>query len=314
MSVVLIVALLLGLGGGTSAIAERAVPGEALYGFKTKINEGVRSLVALSAEAKADWEAQVAVRRLEEAEKLAAESRLDAETRAQLEANFESFADRAEERLEKIRETDSRAAAEIAARFETALKAHERILVGISSADEDDEDETDDLIEAVREELEDAADHRERAEAELSVETGPAVESAAKGMKGAAENKIKEVRRFFEAAKADLGAEVVLQAEARLKAAEDAFVRGNAKLEAGAYGEAFALFREAHSIAQESKLLIRAKAEFDRDDDLDDDDNDAFEVEVEDIDADGNVSVEVEGETESGRARSRGEIKIDLGL
>lgn len=315
MSVILIVALLLGLGGGTSAIAEQALPGDTLYEFKTNVNEQVREWVSLSQEAKADWEAQVAVRRLEEAEKLTAKSQLDAETKAQLETNFKRFADRAEERLGKIREADSGAAAEIAARFETALKAHERILSNISSARNDDE--ADDLIESIREELDDAKDHREKAEAELSADTGVEVESAAEGMKGAAENKIKEAKKFLEAAKANIGAEAAAKAEVRLKAAEDAFTQGDAKLEAKAYGEAFALFREAHSIAQESKLLINAKAEFESENESDDENGSKREgtsTDEREGGARGDGSIEVQGGTDGGGASGKGSVKIDLGL
>jgi len=58
-------------GGGVSYAAEGAVPGDALYPIKVGINEEVRDIVALTPEAKADWESRLVERRLEEAEKLA---------------------------------------------------------------------------------------------------------------------------------------------------------------------------------------------------------------------------------------------------
>lgn len=52
-----------------------------------------------------------------------------------------------------------------------------------------------------------------------------------------------------------------IEAEARLKVAEETIAEGKVKLEAKAYGEALALSQKAHRIAQEAKLLLQANKE-----------------------------------------------------
>src|SRR5258708_36151599 len=88
----ILIAILLVLGGGTSFAAQSALPGNPLYTVKVNVNEKVEGMLSLSDEAKANWEAVLAGRRLTEAENLAAQSKLDAQTRAQLETQFEDHA------------------------------------------------------------------------------------------------------------------------------------------------------------------------------------------------------------------------------
>src|SRR3989344_5959660 len=74
MPIFIVLALL--LGGGVTFGAERALPGDALYPVKIHINEQVRGFAIVTSEGRANWESNVASRRLEEAEKLAAQSKL----------------------------------------------------------------------------------------------------------------------------------------------------------------------------------------------------------------------------------------------
>ena len=81
--------LVLTVGVGTSYAAEGALPGDALYPVKINLNEPVLGALATSNQAKADWNAARAVRRLEEAESLAAEGRLTADVQSDLETQFD---------------------------------------------------------------------------------------------------------------------------------------------------------------------------------------------------------------------------------
>ncbi len=130
MPIILIIALL--VGGGVSVAAEQSLPGDALYPIKISLNESVRGGLSLSSEAKANYEVTKAEKRLVEAEELAAEGKLDTEAQAQIEANFDRFAERVAARIEEVKKDDPEAAAGIAARFETALSAHEAILAKLA--------------------------------------------------------------------------------------------------------------------------------------------------------------------------------------
>ena len=167
MPIILIIALL--IGGGTSLAAESALPGDALYGVKVEVNEEVRSFVAFSSEAQARWEARRAERRLEEAERLAAEGRLDAETRAEIEARFEEHAEDFEEETRKGR--DSETSLELSAEFEAFLKAHEEVLIEIANTEAESRAEVESLLLEVRSTLNAAVEMRIEAEAEIESET-----------------------------------------------------------------------------------------------------------------------------------------------
>ena len=52
---------------GTTSAAERSLPGEILYALKTRVNEPLQGVLAVSPVAKAEWNAGLATRRLEEA-------------------------------------------------------------------------------------------------------------------------------------------------------------------------------------------------------------------------------------------------------
>lgn len=76
---------LLLLVGGTAWAAEGALPGDTLYAWKTKVNEPARLAFLPTPIARAEWSMELMTRRLNEAEKLAADGRLTSETHVFLE-------------------------------------------------------------------------------------------------------------------------------------------------------------------------------------------------------------------------------------
>ncbi|MDO8558291.1 MAG: DUF5667 domain-containing protein [bacterium] len=260
MSLILILTLL--LGGGTSFAAERALPGSLLYPIKVHVNEEVRGLVAFSAEGEAGWEVRRVERRLEEAEELAHNGDLIGEVKSNIETNFENHADRVNKRIAAFESRlDLEAAADISSDFETSLRAHERILKRLAENEDEEESKTGIMVLAtsVRVEIENTSRSRGNVELKFSEKKGPQVETAANGALQAAVNKVAEVRRLIQIVKDALGDRATAQAEARLLVAENAIAEGKVKLVAEAHGEAFALFKKAHRIAQEAKLLIEAR-------------------------------------------------------
>ena len=262
-----ILAILIALtltGGGVSAAAENALPGDILYPVKVKANEEIRSLIALSQASKAEWEVRRTERRLEEAEKLAAQGEISAEARVQIEENFSAQAERVNARIAKFKEnSDQEGAADISSRFETSLNAHAKILERLAVEKIKVKTEVNALEIKVRNEAKVAMKHREEAEEKLSGEKGERVQTAAEGKLKATENKIEEVKKFIERMKEKLGATATTEAEAKVKIAEDLVAEGKVKLEAKSYGEAFALFQRAHRTAEEAKLLIEGRTKLD---------------------------------------------------
>lgn len=259
MPIILVLTML--LGAGVSFGAEGALPGDPFYPVKVNVNEKVVGWLSLSQEARADWEARLASRRLEEAEKLAVDGRLNAENKNKIEANFDAHAERVKERVEEMEEKrGSSKAANVSSNFEVSLQAHERILARLA---EDDGEEVEDLALSVKAHKDAFVKIRTKAEATFSAEADSKTEAraAAEGRLKAAENKIAEVKQFIVKMKEKLGEKAVVEAETRINAPEDLVAEGKLKLQTEAYGEAFVLFQRAHRIAQEAKLLIEARKE-----------------------------------------------------
>lgn len=90
------VVLIMFIGGGTSVVAQKALPGEILYGFKTSLNENVGGWFVKSFRGEVEWELELAERRLEEADLLAKDNRLTQERKDVLKKKFDEHASRVE--------------------------------------------------------------------------------------------------------------------------------------------------------------------------------------------------------------------------
>lgn len=298
MGIIIIIALLL---GGASVAAERALPGNFLYPVKIDVNEKVVDWLAVGAHADAAWQARLAERRLEEAEKLASEGKMNADVKARIEANFKEHADRVEQRIEDFKaKSDFNAQADIASNFEVSLRAHEAILQKFSAENVDLGDVLSSLRAKVTAEAGKAEEDRADSDEKISAQSGPDVQSAAEGKMNAAQNKIDEVKKFIASMKEKLGAGAVANAEMSLQDADKIMIEGKAKLDAKAYGEAFALFQKAEQKAQESKLLIQASDDFKVNLDI----NSSLRAHEDDMNNDNNDN--------DGKMESSSSVKVDL--
>lgn len=121
--------LLILSGTATSLAAERSLPGDALYPLKVNVTEPLREAVAITKSAKSNLQLQKVNRRLEEAERLAAQGRLDSEKRSQIEKGLASAQAKADSVLAGVTDTEkARATSEI----EAVLKAHGIVVAAMS--------------------------------------------------------------------------------------------------------------------------------------------------------------------------------------
>ncbi len=113
------------LGGGVSVAANQSLPGDTLYSFKTHVNENLESAFLVTGEARANFDINTAEERLEEAQKLAASGKLDAQAQAQINANFDQHAKEASDEISALEKNgDYDAAANVAAHFQSVLADH----------------------------------------------------------------------------------------------------------------------------------------------------------------------------------------------
>ncbi|TAK05671.1 hypothetical protein EPO33_00795 [Patescibacteria group bacterium] len=259
MNAIIAIIIALVLGGGVSVAANTSLPGDVLHPIKVQVNERVRVGLSVSAEAKAGTNGEIAVERLNEAERLAVDGRLDGQTRAQVETNFSDHAGRVQALIDDLEDADVRAAADIASNLETSLKAHEQVLAQLE-ADIDSQSEAAETA-ALRGRVGEEARAFERIRVDLEgrLKAQADVRAAAEGRIGAATNKIAEVRRYIAGVRARLSAEATARGEARLSAADTLLVEARARLAAGANGEAFQLASQAHRTAQDAQIMAASQ-------------------------------------------------------
>ncbi len=120
--------LILVISGGSLAYAsENTLPGDLLYPVKVSVTEPVRNILAVTPEAKTQWEATKATRRLDEAEKLAVKNRLTPKLREDIEKRFNKNVSAFEKKMQLVAST-SKKRADIDTSFEKSIDRHSDIL------------------------------------------------------------------------------------------------------------------------------------------------------------------------------------------
>lgn len=118
--------------GSAAVAAEGALPGDILYPVKVRIAEPLRGVLIVGDVSKARWEAGKTVRRLEEAETLAAQGRLD---RASVQTVKSYFEKSTNEFDTIIRDAEAKGLSEALVNasvdFEAEISAHSQILSAI---------------------------------------------------------------------------------------------------------------------------------------------------------------------------------------
>jgi hypothetical protein len=258
----IILALVLAVSGGTAFAAEGSLPGDALYPVKVGINEQVRAGLAFSAEAKAEVQADLAERRLSEAERLAARGSLSEEHLARLEHRFEAHAERVRARIQQFEDSDrAEAASNVSARLEASLRAHEQILLRLSGdVDGEVEPNVRLILQRVREHLTDAERSTDRLEDRVADRPRPDIKVAAEAKKEVAVKYIASVEGFMARQGDELSEEQALAVSLLIEQANGLVVQGDAELASEEYGAAFRLYQQAHQAAIRAHLTLRASA------------------------------------------------------
>jgi hypothetical protein len=118
-----------------SYLAERAVPGDALYAIKVSVNEEVRGTLTRSPYEKVVWETERLNRRIAEARLLASEGRLTEEVEAEVALAVREHSDNARREIEILKETDKDEAALATIQLETTIEVQATALNGDMGGD-----------------------------------------------------------------------------------------------------------------------------------------------------------------------------------
>lgn len=260
--VALMIILFVVLGGSLTYAAEGALPGDFLYPTKVHINESVWAALLVSDRAKSQWAVRRVERRLEEAEKLAVQGKLDSNTSAVIDKNLEVQAKVIHKNAEKLNsEGKADTAAMVSSDLEASLTAHNKILKKLT-ATTGSSIKAETLLESVSTETVETSQIRSKSEVKMANQENIKNQHAAQGSKKSALKKIEEVKKFLNKWKVRMGTEAVQEAEAKLQSAQTVFLEGDALLQAENFSASFRLFQKAHRIAQEAKLLLEARKKF----------------------------------------------------
>lgn len=260
-------------GGGTSYAAADALPGDLLYPFKIHVNEGIAQALAISQEAKANQNAELAVRRLEEAETLASEGRLNSEVRADIEARFEEHAEQFEGKAAALIEKDEKieSIADAQSNLEASLRAHAAILADLSLAMPEAHTELSEIARTVTDRVRSVETARVATEHVISVKVGEGIRTAATAKKRAVERELGTARTRSpkpELPSATSDTAVMMMTVSAKSASTtpdpvtEAFEEGSARLEEGQYGEAFRTLQGASRAIRQEKLEFDAHEKF----------------------------------------------------
>ncbi len=183
-------------GGGASFAAQLALPGDALYPVKVGFNEKISAAFHFSPEAKANYEVDLAARRLEEVTQLASQRKISGEEKNDIESRFQSHAEKIKSKIQEFEHKGNiRAADTIASRFEASLKAHEKKLGEINVGDEN-ESEVAEIKVGVRSEIGNImsvrAGLRSKSVSSSFIESGDREVGASTSVKGKADEKNKQ--------------------------------------------------------------------------------------------------------------------------
>ena len=257
------------ISGGLSTAANSTLPGDLLHPIKVNINERVKAILASGTENEADLALELMNERLSETELLVQNSDLKTEVVAQVEARFDEQAAKLRALIEKAQaEGKTEVAAKLSANLNAMLQVHDQVIAQLREKLAGVDPTNIENVQAkIKAEIKNADDISVRIETKVKADESNAtstppivkprvVEEAARAKLAAVQSKIDEAARFIENKKSSVSAEAAARAEAKLAEARALVIQGQAKLEAGAFGEAFVLFQKAHVTAQSAKLQL----------------------------------------------------------
>lgn len=133
----MVLSLVLVISGGTSAFASKALPGDKLYMIKVSVVEPTIGAFKTTPEAKASWNAELATKRLSEAQTLAQAGKLTPEIKTDLAARIAVSATETAKQVDAIAAADPAAAVHASIALDTALEVHQAVLAELAQDDQD---------------------------------------------------------------------------------------------------------------------------------------------------------------------------------
>lgn len=275
----LIIALIIALSGGTSAVAERAIPGDALYPVKISINEPMAGLFAVSKESKTVWQERLAERRLEEVQKLALRDGVATSTENEIKTRLKDQIDKFTSSASDLATDESKIikSSELTARLESAIRAHGDVLQrltdkGIIATSTQERVST--LLTMLKDSEMKVKGDGKKIDINLGGNGGEnnatTTKESALGKQKAAENVFDSAKRAYDKSKGGLPLGVKTSVEGMFTDAKNILSEGKSKIESGDYSSARQNFSDVIKLSNDARVSaltssIRGEIEDDMD-------------------------------------------------
>ncbi|MBI4091026.1 MAG: hypothetical protein HY422_03305 [Candidatus Komeilibacteria bacterium] len=246
-------------GAGISYAAERSLPGSPLYAVKINLNEKILSALARTPQTQAQWDVHRIERRLEEAEQLIAEGRLDIQTSSTLAYAVTEHADSVRLQLGRaLEEKHILEAANLQANLRATINAHANLIDRITVREGAGEVKKP-LSLALSSQANRVTYENDSPDAETTFVIVPTDPSDTEKKKREAGIKLQEAASQLDKASSTLDADTVRKVHDLLSRANESQTQAANVLSNGDNGNAFGFFQRTHRLAQEAKYLIDAR-------------------------------------------------------
>lgn len=245
--------------GSTSAYAEKAIPGDSLYGMKVNVNEKVAGVFSITKEEKAEWQERLVERRLDEATKLVSDNKFTEKERVilenQIKSQIEVFSTSVKEL--SLKSSESITSKDLNTRLQASLKAYKSVLDTLSTnntINADTKSQAVILLTTIDSGSVIANDNKIEM-ASTTVDTG--VDSASALTKKAdASSALSSVKLLYQKDKLKLSLTKQKEIDSNLAVAENYILEGDKYITSGDYTNAISKYTSAISTIDEIQLSL----------------------------------------------------------
>ena len=244
---------------GISFAAQNSLPGDFMYPLKIRLNEKILAFMPFLDEPKPSYYLYLAHLRLEEAEQLAVQGKLNKKLSKKIVSLLNEHITDAKN-SSKATENKSKAnlLVETSSSLEASLSAHGKILSKLADNRGKTSEGVKNMVREIQNKTEETKQMRQDSEKKLSVGFASNMKADSEKKAAEAENNLIGAINFIDSKKGYLSEDFYILAKTNIHNANSLIIQGQTKLQLGEYKEAFILFQEAIRTIEEIKINVDA--------------------------------------------------------
>ena len=251
--------LLLIAGGGTSYAAQSALPGDPLYAIKINVNEKIAAALSGGLQGHAQYDAELAALRLEEAEKLATQNRLSVQASKEIRANLNQVTadfNSSIAQLATSSDAGAAAASDVQSDFVATLAAHAQVLTALTTAVPSASSSLTSIASAVDAHIAATREARTKIDVALAASSSIALASTTDNMQRSAVQALDDIQALVPQVAASLGTSSSEAVSAQANGVKESLAAGQQHLDRRSYEAAIGAFQSAIRSAQQTQAAV----------------------------------------------------------